>query len=50
VFPAIDPFASGLLPVGDGNSIYWEISGNPMGKPVLHLHSGSEPLWHRIRR
>lgn len=36
----IDPFATGYLPVGDGNEIYWEISGNPKGKPALYLHGG----------
>ncbi|MBA2369344.1 MAG: prolyl aminopeptidase [Candidatus Protochlamydia sp.] len=36
----IEPFATGYLPVGDGNEIYWEISGNPKGKPALYLHGG----------
>ncbi len=40
MFNAIDPFATGYLPVGDGNEIYWEISGNPKGKPALYLHGG----------
>jgi proline iminopeptidase len=40
LFPAIEPFASGYLPVGDGNEIYWETAGNPNGKPALHLHGG----------
>jgi proline iminopeptidase len=40
VFPSIEPFASGYLPVGDGNEIYWETTGNPNGKPALHLHGG----------
>lgn len=39
-FPAIEPFASGLLPVSDGNEIYWEASGNRSGKPALYLHGG----------
>lgn len=34
------PFASGFLPVGDGNEIYWETLGNPNGIPALHLHGG----------
>ena len=38
MFPPIEPFASGHLRVGDGNEIYWEASGNPDGKPALHLH------------
>jgi proline iminopeptidase len=36
----IEPYASGLLTVDDGDQIYWETSGNPDGKPVLHLHGG----------
>lgn len=40
MFPAIDPFATGYLPVTDGNEIYWEASGNPGGKPALYLHGG----------
>ncbi len=40
MFNAIEPFATGYLPVGDGNVIYWEASGNPKGKPALYLHGG----------
>lgn len=40
MFPPIEPFATGYLPVGDGNEIYWEASGNPNGTPALHLHGG----------
>jgi proline iminopeptidase len=40
MFPPIEPFATGYLPVGDGNEIYWETSGNPKGKPAIHLHGG----------
>ena len=40
VFPPIEAFDSGLLAVGDGSSIYWEISGNPEALPALHLHGG----------
>lgn len=29
-----------MLDVGDGQSVYWEISGNPDGKPVVFLHGG----------
>lgn len=39
-YPAIEPYATGLLKVGDGNSVYWEASGNPAGKPALALHGG----------
>jgi proline iminopeptidase len=39
-YPKIEPFASGMLDVGDGQSMYWEQSGNPLGKPVVFLHGG----------
>lgn len=39
-FPDIDPYASGLLDVGDSNRIYWETSGNPHGRPALVVHGG----------
>jgi proline iminopeptidase len=34
------PYDRGLLAVGDGNSIYWECSGNPKGTPAVYLHGG----------
>src|SRR5262245_29906500 len=40
MYPPIDPFTSGHLPVSDGNVLYWEASGNPEGKPALYLHGG----------
>ena len=39
-FPAVDPYDSGMLNVGDGHRVYWECCGNPTGKPVLYLHGG----------
>jgi proline iminopeptidase len=39
-YPPIEPFAHGLLDVGDGNRIYWETCGNPEGKPALVVHGG----------
>lgn len=38
--PPIEPFASGMLDVGDGNLVYWECCGNPDGKPAVVLHGG----------
>ena len=38
--PAIEPYQSGMLDVGDGHRMYWETSGNPAGTPVLLLHGG----------
>jgi proline iminopeptidase len=40
LFPEIDPFASGVLPLGRRHAMYWEQSGNPRGTPVLFLHGG----------
>jgi proline iminopeptidase len=40
LYPLVDPFASGMLDVGDGNSLYWEAAGNPGGKPAVVLHGG----------
>ncbi|HLH26311.1 MAG TPA: prolyl aminopeptidase [Chloroflexota bacterium] len=37
---AIEPYASGMLAVGDGHRVYWECCGNPNGKPALYLHGG----------
>ncbi|MEY9212298.1 proline iminopeptidase [Thermobifida halotolerans] len=39
-FPPVEPYASGLLAVGDGQRIYWETSGNPDGRPALCVHGG----------
>ncbi|WP_116045069.1 prolyl aminopeptidase [Amycolatopsis palatopharyngis] len=51
LYPAIQPHEWGMLDVGDGNLVYWEVSGNPNGKPVVVLHggpgSGSAPLTRR---
>jgi proline iminopeptidase len=40
LYPDILPFDEGLLDVGDNNRIYWMLSGNPDGAPVLILHGG----------
>ncbi|WP_067541570.1 prolyl aminopeptidase [Nocardia crassostreae] len=40
LYPAIEPYEQGLLDVGDGQRIHWEVSGNPAGKPVVFLHGG----------
>ncbi|WP_069165848.1 prolyl aminopeptidase [Nocardia altamirensis] len=40
LYPEIEPYDTGMLGVGDGQSIYWEVSGNPDGKPVVFLHGG----------
>ncbi len=40
LYPSIKPFDSGMLDVGDGHSLYYEVSGAPQGKPALFLHGG----------
>lgn len=39
-YPQIEPYASGMLDVGDGQLVAWESSGNPHGKPAVALHGG----------
>ena len=39
-YPEIEPYDHGLLDVGDGHRVYWELCGNPQGKPVVFLHGG----------
>jgi proline iminopeptidase len=40
LYPEIEPYKTGRLDVGDGHSLYWELCGNPNGKPVVFLHGG----------
>lgn len=40
MFPPIAPFATGHLHVEGLQTLYWEASGNPEGKPALYLHGG----------
>lgn len=40
LYPPIEPHRSGLLPVGDGQQIWWEECGTPDGRPVLVVHGG----------
>lgn len=40
LYPATEPYGSGHLDVGDGHVLYWEMTGNPDGKPVVFLHGG----------
>ncbi|ONI77298.1 prolyl aminopeptidase [Actinosynnema sp. ALI-1.44] len=39
-YPEISPYDSGMLDVGDGHLVYWEVSGNPDGIPAVVLHGG----------
>lgn len=40
MYPSIEPYKHGYLDSGDGHQIYWELCGNPQGKPVVFLHGG----------
>ncbi|MGI9147662.1 MAG: prolyl aminopeptidase [Chloroflexota bacterium] len=51
LYPEIEPHEHGFLDVGESNFVYWEVCGNPLGKPALVLHggpgSGCTPGWRR---
>ena len=38
--PPIEPFETGMLDVGDGNLVYYEVCGNPEGKPAAVVDGG----------
>ena len=40
LYPPLEPFKTGVLDTGDGHQIYWELCGNPQGKPAVFLHGG----------
>jgi len=40
LYPEIEPFATGMLPVSGLHSLYYEECGNPQGKPAVFLHGG----------
>ncbi len=52
LYPDIQPYAQGHLDTGDGHHIYWELCGNPQGKPAVFLHggpgSGCSPMHRRL--
>lgn len=39
-YPAIEPYETGFLDVGDGHRLYWEQSGNADGIAITFLHGG----------
>src|SRR5690606_31298551 len=50
VYPDIQPYAHGFLNTEDGHQVYWELCGNPQGKPAIFLHGGPGggcPTTHR---
>jgi proline iminopeptidase len=40
MYPPIEPYDSGMLDVGDGHQVYWEMCGTPGAKPAILLHGG----------
>ncbi|MES2952676.1 MAG: prolyl aminopeptidase [Pseudomonadota bacterium] len=40
LYPPIEPFKTGMLDTGEGHTLYWELCGNPNGKPAVFLHGG----------
>ena len=51
LYPAIEPYATGMRPVSDLHTLYFEQVGNPNGKPIVFLHGGPgggcEPFYRR---
>jgi proline iminopeptidase len=52
LFPEIEPYQSGMLPLDGLHTMYWEQSGNPDGVPVVFLHggpgAGTSPKYRRF--
>lgn len=40
LFPPVEPYDSGYLPVDELHTLYWEQCGRPDGVPVIFLHGG----------
>ncbi len=51
LYPPIDPYHQGLLPVSELHSIHFQEAGNPEGRPVVFLHGGPggaiDPLYRQ---
>jgi proline iminopeptidase len=51
-YPPLEPYRASLLPVSPVHTLYYEESGNPLGKPVLFIHGGpgggTEPRHRRF--
>ncbi|KQT88295.1 prolyl aminopeptidase [Aurantimonas sp. Leaf443] len=39
-YPALAPYATGRLAVGEGHELFYELCGNPQGRPAVFLHGG----------
>ncbi len=40
LYPSIEPYDQGMLPVSSLHTIYYEQCGNPAGQPIVFLHGG----------
>lgn len=40
LYPPVEPTAKGMLDLDSRHRMYWEVSGNPEGVPVVFLHGG----------
>ncbi len=40
LYPPLEPFKTGMLDTDEGHTLYWELCGNPQGKPAVFLHGG----------
>ena len=40
LYPKIEPYSTGMLPVSDLHTIFWERAGNADGHPVIVIHGG----------
>jgi proline iminopeptidase len=52
LYPELEPHRVGRLRVSDRHELYYEVSGNPAGKPVVFVHggpgAGTEPRQRRF--
>ena len=40
LYPPLEPYTTGMLPLDSHHTMYWEQCGNPQGVPILFLHGG----------
>ena len=52
LYPPLDPYHQGYLPVSDRHTLYFEECGNPQGQAVIFLHGGPggglQPLYRQF--
>ena len=51
LYPALDAFESGMLPLDDLHTMAWDQAGNPDGVPIVYVHGGpGAPTSPDVRR